>query len=114
VVVAVLAARQRPLDEAMLLGLPLALLLMNSLNYHDHFVFLLVLLGARRGLLAFAAPLLGMCVAGYWLDLDPDWGRHFEVLTAVVFAAVAWVYFQALRPAPAPVSPTLSPGSASS
>src|SRR4029079_6252335 len=96
------------------LALPLALLLMNSLNYHDHFVFLLVLLGARRGLLAFAAPLLGMCCACYWLDLDPDCGRHFEVLTAVVFAAVAWVYFQALRPAPAPVSPTLSPGSASS
>ncbi|HXU00170.1 MAG TPA: hypothetical protein VN903_04225, partial [Polyangia bacterium] len=102
VVLVVFAARKRPLDEAMLLGLPLALVLMNSLNYHDHFVFLLVLLGARRGLLAFAAPLLGLCIAGYWLDLDADWGRHFDVLTAALFAAVAWVYLAALRPPPAP------------
>ena len=102
VITMVFAARKRPLGEAMLLGLPLALVLMNSLNYHDHFIFLLVLLGARRGLLAFAAPLLALCIAGYWIDLDPDWGRHFEVLTPLVFAAVAWVYFEALRPAAPP------------
>jgi hypothetical protein len=107
IVVVILAARKRPLDEAMLLGLPLALVLMNSLNYHDHLIFLLVLLGARRGLLAFAAPLLALCVAGYWLDLDPDWARHFEVLTALLFAAVGWIYFEALRP-PAAASPPAS------
>ena len=89
----------------MLLGLPLALVLMNSLNYHDHFIFLLVLLGARRGLLGFAAPLLALCVAGYWLDLDPDWTRHFEVLTPLLFAAVGWIYFEALRPPAAPPRP---------
>ena len=43
----VLAARDRPLEEAMLLGLPLALVLLHPVNYQDHFVFLLVLLGAR-------------------------------------------------------------------
>jgi hypothetical protein len=108
VVVVVFAARKRPLDEAMLLGLPLALVLMNSLNYHDHFIFLLVLLGARRGLLAFAAPLLALCVAGYWVDLDPDWGRHFEVLTPLVFAAMAWLYLETLRPPAAPPTPAAS------
>jgi hypothetical protein len=105
VVTVLFAARKRPLDEAMLLGLPLALVLMNSLNYHDHFIFLLVLLGARRGLLGFAAPLLALCVAGYWLDLDPDWTRHFEVLTPMLFAAVAWIYFEVLRPPAAPPRP---------
>jgi hypothetical protein len=109
VVVVLLAARKRPLDEAMLLGLPLALTLMNSLNYHDHFIFLLVLLGARRGLLGFAAPLLLMCVAGYWVDLDPDYTRHFEVLTAIVFVTVAWIYFEVMRPPLAPMTAPASP-----
>jgi hypothetical protein len=86
-----LAARKRPLEDAMLLALPLALVLMNTVNYHVHFVFLLVLLGARRGLLAAAAPLLVMCAACYWIDLDTDWPRHFETLTALVFAAVGAV-----------------------
>jgi hypothetical protein len=112
-VVVVLAARKRPLDEAMLLALPLALVLMNTVNYHDHFVFLLVLLGARRGLLAVAAPLLALCIAGYWIDLDSDWGRHFEVLTAALFASLALVYLAArtaaspaARPLPTSVGTT--------
>ena len=48
VVLVVLAARDRPLEEAMLLGLPLVLVLLHPVNYQDHFMFLLVLLGARR------------------------------------------------------------------
>ena len=48
IVLVVLAARDRPLEEAMLLGLPLALVLLHPVNYQDHFVFLLVLLGARQ------------------------------------------------------------------
>jgi hypothetical protein len=96
-VIVVLAARKRPLDEAMLLGLPLALVLMNPLNYHDHFVFLLVLLGARQRLLAIAAPLLVLCIAGYWMELQPDAPRRFELLSALVFVCVGCVYFVALR-----------------
>jgi len=103
-VTVVLASRGRPLEEAMLLGLPLALVLMNPVNYHDHFVFLLPLLGARRGLLGISAPLLVLCVAGYWLDLDPDWVRHFEVLTAALFAAMVWLYLAVMR-GPAPATP---------
>jgi hypothetical protein len=109
VAVVLYAARKRPLDEAMLLGLPLALTLMNSLNYHDHFIFLLVLLGARRGLLAFAAPLLGLCIAGYWVDLDPEYARRFEVLTALVFATVAWINFEVMRPPVTPPAPAADP-----
>ncbi len=111
VVVVVLAARKRSLADAMLLALPLSLLLMNPLNYHDHFIFLLVLLGARGGLLGVAAPLLVFCVAGYWIDLDPDAVRHFELLTVLLFAILGWLFFTVLRtpptegearPAPAP------------
>jgi hypothetical protein len=98
----VFAARKRPLEDAMLLGLPLALVVMNSLNYHDHFVFLLVLLGARGGLVGIAGPLLAFCVAGYWADLEPDATRHFDLLTALLFATVGCVYFNVLRPPPAP------------
>ena len=67
-----LASRHRPLEEAMLLGLSPHAALANSVNYHDHIVFLLPLLGVRRGLLASAAPLLAMCVADYGAALDPD------------------------------------------
>lgn len=107
VVVVVLAARKRPLEDAMLLGLPLALVLMNPVNYHVHFVFLLVLLGARGGLLSVAAPLLALCVAGYWIDLDPDYNRHFEVLTAAFFATLAVTYINVLT-TPAPASHSAS------
>ncbi len=87
VVLVVLSARDRPLDEAMLLGLPLALVLMHPVNYQDHFVFLLVLLGARpagQRLLGAAAPLLVMCVAAYWVVLDPDAHRRFELMSVLL------------------------------
>ena len=100
VVVVLRAARQRPLEDALLLALPLALLLLNPANYHVHFVFLLALLGAGpgRNLLAIAAPLLLFCLAGFWVDLDPDSARHFEQLTALLFAALAFVYLEVIRP----------------
>jgi hypothetical protein len=98
VVVVVLAARGRPLDEAMLLALPLIPVLLHPVNYHLHFVFLLPLLGARRGLLTAAAPLLVMCVAGYWAVLDPDATRRFELMSVLLFAAMGWLYFAELRP----------------
>jgi len=97
VVVVVRAARGQPLADAMLLALPLALLFLNPANYHVHFVFLLVLLGAGRNLLAAAAPLLVFCIAGYWIDLDPDSVRHFEQLTALLFAVLACIYFEVIR-----------------
>ena len=115
-----LAARKRPLEDAMLLALPLALVLMNTVNYHVHFVFLLVLLGARRGLLAAAAPLLVMCLACYWVDLDTDWARHFETLTALVFAVVGTIYLgvivsaSAADPDPAAAEPAPPPPPAAS
>jgi hypothetical protein len=101
VVLVVLVARDRPLDEAMLLGLPLALVLLHPVNYQDHFIFLLVLLGARQGLLAAAAPLLVMCVAGYWAVLDPDATRRFELMSVLLFAAMGWLYFVQVRARPA-------------
>jgi hypothetical protein len=104
-----LAARKRPLEDAMLLALPLALVLMNTVNYHVHFVFLLVLLGARRGLLAAAAPLLVMCLACYWVDLDTDWARHFETLTALVFAVVGTVTLGVIVSAPEPAAAAAEP-----
>jgi hypothetical protein len=60
-----------------------------------------VLLGAGRNLLAVAAPLLVFCIAGYWVDLDPDSPRHFEQLTALLFAVLACVYFEVIHGRPA-------------
>jgi hypothetical protein len=93
VLVVVLAVHRRRLEDAMLLALPLSIVLMNTVNYHVHFVFLLPLLGARRGLLSFAAPMLVLCAAGYWTDLEPDFTRRFQMLTALVFATLGWLYF---------------------
>jgi hypothetical protein len=101
VVVVVLAARERPLDEAMLLALPLVFVLLHPVNYHGHLIFLLVLLGARQGLLASAAPLLVMCVGGYWAVQDPDAVRRFELMTVLLFAALGWLYFVQIRARPA-------------
>jgi hypothetical protein len=100
VVLVVLAARGRPLEEAMLLGLPLVFVLLHPVNYHGHLVFLLVLLAARPAgerLLAAAAPLLVMCVGGYWAVLDPDAVRRFELMSVLLFAALGWLYFVQLR-----------------
>jgi hypothetical protein len=102
--VVVAAQRGRPLEEAMLLALPLMLVLAHPVNYHDHFVFLLPLVAFRGGLLAAAAPLLAMCVAGYQAALDPDAGRRFQSFTAILFAAMGWYYAGALR-RPRPVDP---------
>jgi hypothetical protein len=73
---------------------------MNAVNYHVHFIFLLPLLAAGRGLLAFGAPLLAFCVAGYWIDLEPDFGRRFEALTVLLFATLGWLYANALPAQP--------------
>jgi FtsH-binding integral membrane protein len=104
VVLVVLAARDRPLEEALVLGLPLIFVLLHPVNYHGHFVFLLMLLGARQGLLVTAAPLLVMCLGGYWAGLDPDAVRRFELMSVLLFAALAWLFFVQLRlnRAPAP------------
>ena len=39
------------------------------------------------------------------MDLEPDFGRRFEALTALLFATLGWLYFVALR-APEPVPGT--------
>ena len=88
----VAVARRRPLHEAVLLALPLTFVFTNPVNYHAHFLFLLVLVGARGDLLPAAAPLLAMCVAQYWATFDPDAGRHFQLLNAMMFATLGWLY----------------------
>ena len=72
VALVVVAARGRALEDAMLLALPLILVLMNPVNYHGHLVFLLVLLGARPGLLASAAPWLLIASPATWVAQDPE------------------------------------------
>ena len=117
--------RGRPLHQAMLIGLPLALVIWNPSNYYSHLVFLMVLLGSvtvpRKSKVsekpvddedeeeepAFqpiwahlhltAAPLLVMCIAGYWSALEPDLERHFQNETVLLFAAFAWLYANLLK-----------------
>ena len=121
--VAVLA-RRRPLHEAMLLGLPLALVLWNPSNYYSHLVFLLALLGSvavapksepsgdasdanppkavplNIPLHWVAVPLLVLCVLGYWSALDQDIERHFQDETLILFVTFAWLYATLLRQRP--------------
>jgi hypothetical protein len=107
-------ARKRPLHQAMLLSLPLVLVILNPSNYYSHFVFLLALLAStvasRKNPLPdpdaeppktvplvvpfhwVAAPLLALCVAGYWSAMDPDLERHFQDSTVLLFIALGWLY----------------------
>jgi hypothetical protein len=48
-------------------------------------------------LLVTAAPLLVMCLGGYWAVQDPDAVRRFELETVLLFAALGWLYFAQLR-----------------
>jgi len=133
----VVLARRRPLHEAMLLGLPLALVFWNPANYYSHLIFLLVLLGSEAvshggpsaaaadtvsskweplkvPLHWVAAPLLALCVAGYWSAPDPDLERHFQDETLILFVALGWLYFTLLRHGPglaALLGPKASPAS---
>jgi hypothetical protein len=121
-------ARRRPLHQAMILAMPLVLVISNPSNYYSHFVFLLALLASagvapRAGsaeptdagpldtegqvvplvipFLKVAAPLLALCVGGYWASLDPDLDRHFQDSTALTFIAFVWLYINLLRVDPA-------------
>jgi hypothetical protein len=38
-----------------------------------------------------------MCVASYWLTLDPDADRHFQAMTVLLFAALGWFYANLLK-----------------
>ncbi len=96
-VIVVRSLRGKPLHQAMLHGLTLLLVFSNPVNYHAQALCLLVLLAPSLGILPAAAPLLGMCVAGYWAALDPDPGRRFQLLTVLLFAALAWLYAAAPR-----------------
>jgi hypothetical protein len=48
-----------------------------------------------------AAPLLALCIAGYWASLDPDAERHFQDSTALLFVSLGWLYANLLRAVPA-------------
>jgi hypothetical protein len=95
-------ARRRPIHEVLLLSLPLMLIMSNPVNYHAHVIFLLPLVGVLastgRGVrLGTAVPLLASCIAGYQASLDPDAARRFQMLTAMLFAALAWFYANVVR-----------------
>ena len=120
-------ARRRPLHQAMVLAMPLVLVISNPSNYYSHFVFLLALFAdvgragptrdagipaasrdaAARAIplvvpfLRVAAPLLALCLAGYWASLDPDLDRHFQDSTILIFVAFVWLYINLLRADPA-------------
>jgi hypothetical protein len=118
------AARRRPLHEAMLIAMPLVLVISNPSNYYSHFVFLLALLASvgspeRAGVgnpaspndatkarsldVPFhrvAAPLLALCIGGYWVSLDSDLERHFQASTALLFVSLGWLYKNLLSGAP--------------
>ncbi len=119
-----IAARRRPLYQAMLFSLPLIIVIWNPSNYYSHFVFLLALLGTltpRRKaseeqeaepapgaalplqlpLLSVAGPLLGLCLAGYWSSLDPDLERHFQDSTVMLLVTLGFLFFHALKRDPA-------------
>jgi hypothetical protein len=111
--------RRRPLYQAMLISLPLVLVILNPSNYYSHFVFLLGLLAStvatRKNaplepdaelprtvplVVPFhwvAAPLLGLCVAGYWSSMDPDLERHFQDSTVLLFISLGWLYANLTR-----------------
>jgi hypothetical protein len=138
----------------MLFGLPLVIVIWNPSNYYSHFVFLLALLGStatrKRAaeeeaaaeaaaasddpktpiqlvvpMLSIAGPLLGLCVAGYWVSLEPDLERHFQDTTVTLIVTLAFIFANSLkrdpfvksvlgRPTPAPaagaaVSPSFPP-----
>jgi hypothetical protein len=115
--------RRRPLHQAMLISLPLVLVILNPSNYYSHFVFLLGLLASTVATrktaqpdpdaeppktvpLAVpfhwvAAPLLALCVAGYWSSMDPDLERHFQDSTVLLFIALGWLYLNLTRKDPA-------------
>ncbi len=123
-------ARRRPLHQAMILAMPLVLVISNPSNYYSHFVFLLALLAdageAREGtdptagaaapdptvqgiplvipFLRVAAPLLALCLGGYWASLDPDLDRHFQDSTLLIFIAFVWLYINVLRADPATIA----------
>jgi hypothetical protein len=123
-------ARRRPLHQAMVLAMPLVLVISNPSNYYSHFVFLLALLAdlgsAGRARLTpaatgpappgdaateaiplvvpfqrIAAPLLALCIGGYWASLDPDPDRHFQDSTLLIFVVFVWLYVNLLRADPA-------------
>jgi hypothetical protein len=116
------AVRRRPPHQAMLMAMPLVWVFFNPSNYYSHFVFLFALLastddgaahGSREGpqggallarfvplsvpFLRVAFPLLSLCVAGYWVSLDQDEGRHFQDSTALLFVTIAWLYTNLLQ-----------------
>ncbi|HET9954769.1 MAG TPA: hypothetical protein VFQ61_09695 [Polyangiaceae bacterium] len=122
VVLVAIACRKRPLYQAMLLSLPLVQVMWNPSNYYSHFIFLLVLLGSGATkaqaalahedeaarveglplrLLQSAGPLLGLCIAGYWISLEPDLDRHFQDTTVTLFVALGWLMANVWRTDPA-------------
>ncbi len=122
-----LLCRRRPLHQAMVLAMPLVLVISNPSNYYSHFIFLLALLadaGVERRATAVepgeaaatetiiplplvvpfqrvAAPLLALCIGGYWASLDPDLDRHFQDSTLLLFVAFVWLFGNLFRADPA-------------
>jgi hypothetical protein len=98
VVMVVLAARKRRLDQCALLGMILVPVLLYPANYYIHFVFLLPLLATERAPEGPTGATLSRLDAGIWLLLClmcavqyftvpvPDLALHFYLETVVLFA----------------------------
>jgi hypothetical protein len=98
VVMVVLAARKRRLDQCALLGMILVPVLLYPANYYIHFVFLLPLLATERAPEGPTGATLSRLDAGIWLLLGlmcavqyftvpvPDLALHFYMETVVLFA----------------------------
>jgi hypothetical protein len=104
----VLAARQRALEQAAILGLLLVPVVFYAANYYIHVVCLLPLLvRERRGpegstLLSptdgwIWLTLLGLCLAQYWTVLVDDIGLHFHQATVLLFGALTVIVVALLR-----------------
>ncbi|MFO0601042.1 MAG: discoidin domain-containing protein [Myxococcaceae bacterium] len=90
--------RRASLSRAAAWGVALVPIVFNPANYYMHSAFLLVVLAAEergvvslRGWLAWLA-VLGMCVASYFTNVNPDMGVHFRQDTVVCFTTLAVLF----------------------
>lgn len=104
----VLAARQRVLEQAAILGLLLVPVVFYAANYYIHVVCLLPLLARERrapdgsSLLSptdgwIWLTLLGLCVAQYWTVLVDDLPLHFHQATVLLFGALTAIVVALIR-----------------
>jgi hypothetical protein len=104
-----LVARQRPLEQAAMLGLLLVPVVFYAANYYIHVVCLLPLLALERHSAAAETrvlsqtdgwvwlSLLGLCVAQYYTVLVSDMPLHFHQSTVLLFVALTCIVVALVR-----------------